>query len=117
MVKKPLFWLALSAGVMLLLPWLVVQFARSDAGMAAVLLLFFCVDPGYCIMAGYYAGKKIGRLWWVPMMSAAAFLTGVWFLFEPGEPAFLIYAAVYFALGMTAMLISGGITAGREKNG
>jgi len=117
MVRKPFFWLVLSVGIMLLLPWVGVSFVKSDAGMTAVLLLFFCVNPGYCITAGYYAGKQIRRLWWVPAVSAGAFLAGTWLFFDQGEPAFLTYTAIYYALGMEAMLVSRLITARRENDG
>jgi len=117
MTRKPLFWLVLSIGVMLLLPWLAVTFVRPDAGMAAVLLLFFCIAPGYCITSGYYAGKQIRRMWWVPVVSSGAFLAGAWLFFEPGESAFLTYAGIYYALGMEAMLVSRLITARRENDG
>lgn len=117
MQKKPIFWLLMSAAVMLLLPWLAVSFVQSDAGMAAILLLFFAVDPGFCIAAGYYAGKQIRQLWWVPAVSSAGFLAGTWLFFEPGEAAFLTYAAIYFALGMEAMLVSRLITGRRATNG
>lgn len=117
MQKKPIFWLLMTAAVMLLLPWLAVTFVRSDAGMAVVLLLFFAVDPGFCITAGYYAGKQIRQLWWVPAVCSAGFLAGTWLFFEPGETAFLTYAAVYYALGMEAMLVSRLITGRRENHG
>lgn len=117
MVKKPIFWLLMSAAVMLLLPWLVVTFVPPKAGMTAVLLLFFAVNPGYSLAAGYYAGKQIRRLWWVPGVSAAAFLAGAWLCFEAGESAFWIYAGAYFALGMEAMYVSRLIAVRRENDG
>lgn len=117
MTKKPLFWLISSAGVMLLIPWLAVTFVRSDAGMSVMLLLLFCIDPGFCITAGYYAGKQIRRFWWLPGVSSGLFLAGSWLLFEMGEPAFLTYAGIYFALGMEAMLVSRLITVRRESDG
>jgi len=117
MTRKKLFWLLLSAAVMLLFPWLAVTFVRGDTGMAGILLLFFAIDPGFCITAGYYAGKRISSLWWVPAVSAGLFLAGTWSFFEPGEPAFLTYAGIYFALGMEAMLVSRLITVRRENDG
>ena len=115
--RKPVFWLMLSAGVMLILPWLVVGFVRSDAAMATVLVLFFAINPGFSFAAGYYAGKQIRRLWWLPAVSAGLYLLGAWLFFEMGEPAFLTYAGIYFALGMEAMLVSRLITVRRENNG
>ena len=117
MTRKPVFWLMLSAGVMLLLPWLVVTLVRSDAAMAAVLVLFFAINPGFSLAAGYYAGKQIRRLWWLPAVSAGLYLVGAWLFFERGESAFLTYAGIYFALGMEAMQVSRLITGRRESNG
>lgn len=117
MTRKPVFWLLLSAVVMLVLPWLVVTLVRSDAAMAAVLVLFFAVNPGHSMAAGYYAGKQIRRLWWLPAVSAGLYLLGVWLFFEMGDPAFLTYAGIYFAVGMEAMLVSRLITVRRENDG
>ena len=117
MVKKPIFWLLMSAAVMLLLPWLVVTFVRSDAAMAAVLVLFFAINPGYSMAAGYYAGRQVRRLWWVPALCAGFFLAGAWLFFDMGEHAFLTYAGIYYAIGMVAMLVSRLITVRRENDG
>lgn len=110
MTKRPIFWLLLSLGVMLLLPWMTVTFVQSDAGMTAVWLLFFVINPGYSMAAGYYSGKQISHLWWVPAFSAGAYLAGAWLFFDMGEPAFFTYTGIYFALGMEAMLVSRLIT-------
>lgn len=117
MARKPIYWLTLSLGVMLLLPRLAVMFVPANAGMKATLLLFFGIDPVYCITAGYYAGKQIRGLWWVPVVTAGLFLAGGWLFLEPGETAFLTYAGIYFALGMEAMLVSRLITGRRENHG
>lgn len=117
MTRKPIFWLLLSAGVMLLLPWLTVTLVPPDAGMTAVLVLFFAVNPGHSMAAGYYAGKQLRRLWWVPAFSAVMYLAGAWLFLEAGEPAFFTYAGIYFALGMEAMFVSRLITGRREAHG
>ena len=117
MTRRTVFWLVLSAGVMLLLPWFVVTCVRSDAAMAAVLVLFFAIDPGYSMAAGYYAGKMIRHLWWLPAVTAGLYLVGAWAFLEMGDPAFLTYAGIYFAVGMEAMLVSRLITGRRENNG
>lgn len=117
MIRKLGFWTLLSAAVMLGLPWLVVSFVRSDAGMAAVLLLFFAVDPAYCAIAGGFAGKRISVLWAVPLIASLLFLTGTWLFFEMGERIFALYALLYFALGTAAMLVSRRIEKRRNQNG
>ena len=50
MKSKFMGWLIGSFVVMLLLPWASVMFVKSDAGMAAILLLFFVIDPVYSII-------------------------------------------------------------------
>ena len=104
--KNMIFSLAVSAIVMLALPWFAVTFVKSDAGMAACLLLFFVVNPLYSVIIGIFAGKDVLHLWSFPVVSTALFLVGAWIFFDIEEMAFLLYATVYLALGVVAMLIS-----------
>ncbi len=104
--KNMIFSLAVSAIVMLALPWFAVTFVKSDAGMAACLLLFFVVNPLYSVSIGIFAGKDVRHLWSFPVVSTALFLVGAWIFFDIEEMAFLLYATVYLALGVVAMLIS-----------
>ena len=106
MKKNFILWLAVSAVVMLALPWLVVTFVKGDAGMAVCLLLFFAINPIYSVAIGVFAGKDMKHLWSLPVISAVLFLIGAWVLFEMGEMAFILYAVVYLVLGIAAMLIS-----------
>ena len=106
MKKNTILWMAASAVVMLAFPWLAVTFVKGDAGMAVCLLLFFAVNPIYSAGIGAFAGKNIRHLWSLPVISAVLFLIGTWIFFDMGETAFILYAAVYLALGIAAMLIS-----------
>lgn len=117
MWKRPVFWLLQTAAVMLLLPLLAVRFVQADQGMAVVLLLFFGIDPVYSVLSGYYAGKQIRLLWWLPLVSGLLFLTGTWLCFEMGESAFFLYAAVYWLLGTAAMLLSRYLPKRRKHHG
>ena len=102
-MKRIAFWLAISALVMLFLPWLAVTLVNGPDGMAAVFLLFFAVDPVYSILLGLAAGKDPKSRRYLPIASAALFPAGTYALFEPSETAFLLYAAGYLALGLSAM--------------
>ena len=110
MKKNVICWAAVSAAVMLVLPWLAVTFVKGDAGgdagMAVCLLLFMAVDPVYSVIVGAFAGKDMKNLWSLPVISAVLFLCGAWVSFDMGETAFILYAAAYLALGIAAMLIS-----------
>lgn len=106
MKQNMIFGVILSAIFMLLLPWIAVTFIRGDGGMAICLLLFYGLNPIYSVIAGAFAGKNRKQLWYLPAISAILFLAGVWILFDIRELAFILYAAVYLALGVLAMLIS-----------
>ena len=106
MKKSTILWIAASAVVMLAFPWLAVTFVKGDAGMAVCFLLFFAVNPLYSVLIGAFAGKDVKHLWSFPIVSAVLFLIGTWIFFDMGETAFILYAAVYLALGIAAMLIS-----------
>ena len=106
MKNKFVFWLVISAIVMLAFPWLIITFVKSDAGMAACFLLFFAVNPIYSVFMGVIAGKNIRNLWSLPFITAILFVSGAWIFFDMGEAAFIMYAGIYLILGITAMLIS-----------
>ena len=106
MKKNIILWLAVSAVVMLALPWLAVTLVKGDAGMAVCSLLFFALNPLYSVIFGVFAGKDMKHLWSLPIVSAALFLIGTWIFFDMGEMAFILYAVVYLVLGIVAMLIS-----------
>lgn len=108
-------WSAGAVFLLVLLPWLIVTLVRSDAGMAACFLLFYAIDPVYAIAAGMFAGKDPRRLWFLPLLTPLLFLAGTWLCFEPGEPAFVTYALMYFLLGGTTMFIFMIMTNGRRK--
>ena len=106
MKKNIILWLAVSAAIMLALPWLAVTLVKGDAGMAACFVLFFAVNPIYSVILGVFAGKDVKHLWSLPVISAVLFLIGTWIFFDIGEMAFVLYAVVYLALGIVTMLIS-----------
>lgn len=106
MKKNFICWLAVSAVVMLVIPWAAATFVKGDAGMAVCFLLFFAINPIYSVFIGAFAGKDMKHLWSLPVISAVLFLCGTWIFFDMGETAFILYAAVYLVLGIAAMLIS-----------
>ncbi len=106
MKKNIILWLAVSAAIMLALPWLAVTLVKGDAVMAACFVLFFAVNPIYSVILGVFAGKDVKHLWSLPVISAVLFLIGTWIFFDIGEMAFVLYAVVYLVLGIVTMLIS-----------
>lgn len=106
MKNSIMFWMAVSAVVMLAFPWLAVTFVKGDEGMVVSLVLFFAVNPIYSVLTGVFAGKDIRRLWSLTVVSAVLFLIGTWLFFDMGEMAFILYAVVYLVLGIVVMMIS-----------
>lgn len=103
-MKKSTIWIAAAVLLMIGCPWLAVTFA-GEAGMAICFILFYAVNPLFSIFCGVFAGSHWKRRWYLPLVSAGTFLLGTWLFFEMGEPAFLLYAGCYLALGMISMLI------------
>lgn len=114
MKTKFLGWLAGSAAIMLLLPWMAVTFVKSNDGMVATLLLFFAVNPIYSIILGIFTGKHIKVMWSLPVIAAFLFLLGTWTFFDLGEGAFVIYAGVYLIIGIVSMLFSLRLSASKR---
>ena len=110
MKKNFILWIALSSIVMLLLPWLAVNFIKSDAAMAVCFILFYVINPVYSVAIGIFAGKDIKYLFSFPIVSSVLFLVGTWIFFDISEIAFIIYAGIYLILGVMSMLISNHIT-------
>jgi len=117
MKKHPFLWMLRPAVLLILLPWLLVQWVRSDAGFAVILLLLFGVDPVCCFLYGLWAGKDVRQRWFMPFAAAGLFLLGTWLSFEMGEPAFVTYAVFYLLLGLAAMGISWMLTKRRSGYG
>lgn len=105
-LRSCIFRLAVTAAVMIALPWLTAVFVKDDAGMAVCFLLLFFVNPLYAVIAGVSAGKQVKSLWWQPAVIAALFLCGAWLFFDRNETVFTLYAAGYFIAGLVSMLLA-----------
>lgn len=110
MAKQYIHWLCVSIAVMLILPFAVARLASDCSGMALCMMLFFIINPIYSVILGFNCGKNIRRMWNLPVVSAIAFLAGTWLFFDITEIWFLIYTAIYLALGWIAMGMSRYIT-------
>lgn len=104
-MKKLFTWTMLAIILMIICPWLTVEFAGS-AGMAICFVLFFAVNPLFSAVGGIFAGSNIKQLWALPIITSGLFLAGTWMFFEMGETAFLMYCGCYLIIGIIAMLIS-----------
>lgn len=104
--RQIIIWLSITIVVMFVLPFAVATLASECSGMALCMMLFFIINPIYSIILGFNCGKNIRQMWNLPLVSSIAFLAGTWLFFDIKEVWFLVYAAVYLVIGLTAMGIS-----------
>lgn len=103
--KKYVYWLCVTAVIMVVLPFAVARLASECSGMALCMMLFFIINPVYSVILGLNCGKNIRRMWSLPLISSITFLAGTWLFFDIREVWFLVYAAIYLLLGWIAMFI------------
>lgn len=109
--KTKYIWLGVTVAVMFVLPFVVAKGASECAGMALCMVLFFVINPLYSAIIGFVSGKNLREMWSLPIVSAVAFLAGVWAFLDPGEAWFIAYAAVYLLTGCFTMWIGKRLTA------
>ena len=105
--KTLLLWAVSAIIIMLVLPWMAVNFVSAQAGLTVCFLLFFIVNPIYAVTVGVAAGRNIKSLWYQPAVTSVLFLIGIGVFFETIDSAFIMYAFSYLVLGMLAAVISG----------
>ena len=117
-MKRPVFWAAVSAFVMIALPWLFRSLIQGYLAFAAIFSLFFVLNPIYSAVVGVFAGRDIKALWYLLLFPPLFFLAGIGLLFTLSSVGvFFRYAVLYLALGTAAMLISAAIRKhGRQKD-
>ena len=117
-MKRPVFWAAVTAFVMIALPWLFRSLIQGYPYFAAVYSLLYVLDPIYSAVVGVFAGRDIKALWYLLLFPPLFFLAGIGLLFTLSSVGvFFRYAVLYLALGTAAMLISAAIRKhGRQKD-
>ncbi|MBE7024471.1 MAG: hypothetical protein E7408_00245 [Ruminococcaceae bacterium] len=90
--------------VMFGMPLAAKKLVPADEGMAAVLLLFFVINPTVSVFMGIRAGRNIKKRWHLPLVTALGFLIFAWLLFSAQEMGFVLYAGIYLVLGYVIML-------------
>ena len=103
-MKKNLAAVIAILTVMFGFPWAAVTFAPGDAGMAICFILFFGVNSTVSMFAGIFAGRQPKQRWFLPFLNAAAFLMGVWTVFDWGNPDFYGFCIAYLVIGLISML-------------
>jgi len=115
-VKKFFMWTAISAGVMVLLPFLSISVLQGYGSMAFYLILLYIANPIYSIVLGFAAGRNISQLWILPIVSSLLFLCGTWIFMGFGEGLFVIYAGAYLLVSMIAMFASSWLKTRKSRN-
>lgn len=115
MKKIYVIWLVALAVIMFFLPWLADAFVSGNDALGVIFLLFFAVNPLCAAVTGAVSGTNVRAFWSMPLICAVMYLAAMWIFFEPGNTAFLLYAAAYLVIGGVFMAISWFITRKMKK--
>ena len=105
-MKKWMLSLCMALGVLTVLPLLAVWLVPADAGMAAIFLMFFAIDPIFFVAIGVFASKEWRRDWLLLFVSAFIFWFSAWLILDRKSIVFLLYATVYVVLGLGSMALT-----------
>lgn len=92
--------------IMLLLPAVIISNSSSAAGMMICITMFFAVDPIFSFAAGLYAGLDIKNRWFTAAFPPLTFLLSARIVFGADASDFSVYAVVYTAIALPAMLFT-----------
>ena len=98
------------------LPWAAVTFAPGDAGMAIMFILLFGFNCAESMFVGIFSGLAVKQRWFLPFVNAAAFLLGVWTVFDWGNPDFYGYAVAYTVIALVSLLATIIVVRNIRKN-
>lgn len=100
-------WLLISIVIMIILPWLTIDYAESDDYKNILFLLFFVINPLYSAVVGIFSGRNLLDLWAIPNITALLFLLGSWIFFDRDKSnAYLIYSGIYMLISLLCMLVT-----------
>lgn len=100
-------WLSISIVIMIILPWLTIDYAESDDYKNILFLLFFVINPLYSAVVGIFSGRNLLELWAIPNITALLFLLGSWIFFDRDESnAYLIYSGIYMLISLSSMFVT-----------
>ena len=89
---------------MLILPIILVNTVKAEAGMFAVIVMFFAVNPIASAVSGILAGNDLKHLWITPFAVAILFRVFSSFTFQTAFP--IVYSLAYFVICTIAMIIT-----------
>lgn len=97
---------AANFAVMMLLPAAVMGISSSEAGMMVCITLFFAVNPAFSLAVGIFAGQDIKRRWFTAAFPPLTFLLSARLVFGADASDFTVYAVIYAAISVPAMLFT-----------
>ena len=102
--KRIIMILALIIISMLVVPLILINTVKADAGLLVVLILFFCIYPVVSAFVGVIAGKDMKYLWYMPILVAVLFWILSSITYKSAFP--FVYSAVYLIISAICMLIT-----------
>lgn len=89
---------------MLLIPLIIVNY--FEVGIAWRLIFYFLVYPVEFWVLGIISGTDVRRLWWISTLAAIVFPPLFCVAIKENGFYLYIFSAIYFAIGMTTMLVT-----------
>lgn len=115
-MKKNIYAVLAIVIVMFGFPGATAAFADHDAGMAIMFVLLFGLNSMESMFVGIYAGLNVKQRFYLPAVNSAAFLLGVWAIFDWGNPDFYGYAIAYLAIALVSLLTTIIVVRNIRKN-
>lgn len=103
-VKRIIMILTLIIISMLIVPLIVINTVKADAGMLLVIILFFCIYPVVSAFVGVIAGKDIKHLWLAPILVAILFWIFSSITYKSAFP--FVYSVAYLIISAIGMIIT-----------
>ena len=76
-MKRPVFWAAVSAFVMIALPWLFRSLILGYTYFTAIFSLVYVLNPIFSAVVGVFAGRDMKALWYLLLLPPLFFLAGI----------------------------------------
>ena len=101
---------------LLILPFILTQFAEPHEFMGVMILLFFIINTITTAVTNSIVGKDIKKLWWVSVAFPIMFLLSYWLVLKEIIIDLTFYAVIYLIIGLVFMIGSAIVANWKQKS-
>lgn len=116
MKKKMIIMFIIMLSSLLMLPFILTQFAEPHEFMGVMILLFFIINPITTAVTNSIVGKDIKKLWWVSVVFPIMFLLSYWLVLKEIIIDLTFYAVIYLIIGLVFMIGSAIVANWKQKS-